>query len=227
MPASPVVARLRALGSPETIAGMARYNIPSARAFGVSVGQLKKLAKSLGRDHALAAELWASGWYEARMLASYVDEPARVDRAQMQRWAEDFDSWSICDTVCFHLFDRAPPAWEVIPAWAGAEALYVKRAACAQLWALSVHDKKAPDARFEACLPLLEAAADDPRDHVKKAVDMALRAVGKRNRALHAAVLELAQSLCGKSAKSALWIGRKVQKELTSAKVRERLEKTG
>ena len=147
---------------------------------------IQLLAKRLGRSHELAAALWNTGWYEARMLASYVDDPACVTPAQMDRWCRDFDNWAICDTVCFVLFDRTPHAWRKVEQWSSRRDEFVKRAAFALLWGLTVHDKGADDARFVQGLCLVERAADDDRHFVKKAVNMALRAIGKRNPALHA-----------------------------------------
>jgi 3-methyladenine DNA glycosylase AlkD len=172
--------------------GMARYNIPSDKAFGVPMRQIQTLAKELGKDHALASALWASGWYEARLLAAYVDDPALVTPAQMDRWCRDFDNWAVCDTLCFALFDRTPHAWDKVDKWAPSRAEYVKRAAFALIWSLTVHDKAADDSRFLHALALIERAANDDRHFVQKAVDMALRATGKRNAALHAAASEVA-----------------------------------
>ena len=128
--------------------GMARYGIPADNAFGVSVADIRVLAKRLGRNHELAAALWDTGVYEARMLTSFVDEPARVTAAQMDRWCRDFDSWAICDTLCFHLFDRTPFAWKKVRQWSNSPREFVKRAAFALLATLVVHDKATPDPPF-------------------------------------------------------------------------------
>jgi 3-methyladenine DNA glycosylase AlkD len=128
-------------GTRATREGMARYNIPSDRAFGVPMREIQALAKQLGRNHELADALWASSWYEARLLAAYVDDPALVTPAQMDRWSRDFDNWGVCDTVCFALFDRTPHAWTKVEKWATRRAEFVKRAAFALLWGLTVHDK--------------------------------------------------------------------------------------
>jgi 3-methyladenine DNA glycosylase AlkD len=201
-------------GSQQVLDGMARYGIPSARAFGVSVGALKSYARELGKSHPLALGLWSSGWYEARLLAAFVGEPAALDVRQMNAWASDFDSWAVCDTVCFHLFDRTPLAWGRIEPWAGARTEFHKRGAFALLWSLSVHDRHASDERFLEQLPLIEAAASDERDYVKKGVDMALRALGKRNPRLCTAAKELATELCGVRSGPAAWIGRSVLRDL-------------
>jgi 3-methyladenine DNA glycosylase AlkD len=218
-----VLAWLEENGSQPVRDGMARYGIPSTRAFGVSVGALKSYAKQLGQDHPLALGLWESGWYEARLLAAFVGDPAALGVQQMNAWAKDFDSWAVCDTVCFHLFDRTPLAWGRVEPWARARAEFHKRGAFALLWSLSVHDKQASDERFIECLPLLEAAASDEREYVKKGVDMALRAIGKRSSPLHAVALDLAARLCASETPSAAWIGRSVQRELS--KIRPRTSK--
>jgi 3-methyladenine DNA glycosylase AlkD len=176
--------------------------------------QIQALAKQLGRDHDLAQELWFSGWYEARTLAAYVDDPAQVTAMQMDRWCREFDNWAICDTVCFALFDRTPHAWSKVEKWASSRNEYVKRAAFALLWGLTVHDKTSGDAPFHRGLALIAGAADDDRLYVKKAVDMALRAIGKRNSALRTAALDTARTLSTSTDKTAQWIGRHALKVL-------------
>ena len=199
--------------------GMARYAIPSDNAFGVTMGTMQQLAKRLGHNHALAAALWDTGWYEARMLASFVDDPARVTPAQMDRWCRDFDNWVICDTVCFKLFDRTPHAWTKVAKWSDHREEFVKRAAFALLWSLTAHDKHAGDEQFVQGLVLIERAANDERNFVKKAVNMALRAIGKRNAALHTAAVELAGRLAESESPTSRWIGKDALKELTSEAV--------
>ncbi|WP_421722800.1 DNA alkylation repair protein [Bauldia sp.] len=221
--ATTVLTWLKREGSAKGRADMTRYAIPNDRAFGVAMGVLKQEAKAIGTDHALAASLWETGWYEARTLAVFVDDPALVTADQMERWVADFDNWAICDTACFSLFDRTAHAWDKVDAWAGAEPEFVKRAAFALIWSLSAHDKAAPDARFQHALTLIAGAADDGRNFVKKGVDMALRAVGKRNPALHAAALTTARTLAESDNTTRRWIGRKAVRELDSDKVRARL----
>jgi 3-methyladenine DNA glycosylase AlkD len=219
------IAWLKRKGTKANRDGMARYAIPSTNAFGVSMPNIQSLAKQLGRSHELAAALWDTGWYEARFLASFVDEPERVTPAQMDRWCRDFDNWAVCDTVCFVLFDRTPHAWRKVEQWAGRREEFEKRAAFALLWALTVHDKTAGDERFVHGLSLIERAANDERNFVKKAVNMALRATGKRNPALHAAAVEVAQRLAASTEPAARWIGKDALRELTSPKVTARLSK--
>jgi 3-methyladenine DNA glycosylase AlkD len=221
--AEAVVAELRRLGTKAGRDGMARYAIPSDNAFGVSVATLKTLAKRLGRNHALAAALWDTGWYEARMLTPFVAEPAAVTPAQMDRWCSDFDSWAICDALCFHLFDRTPHAWRKVEQWARRREEFVKRAAFALLASLALHDKRAADEPFVQSLALIERAADDDRNFVKKAVNWALRAIGKRNPELHAAAVSVAQRLAESPNAAPRWVGKDALRDLASPATTRRL----
>jgi 3-methyladenine DNA glycosylase AlkD len=205
--------------------GMTRYAIPSDKAFGVSVSNIQKLAKQLGKSHELALALWETGWYEARMLTAYVDEPARVTPAQMDRWAGAFDNWAIPDTLCFALWDRTPHAWAKVTQWSARRGEFVKRAAFAMLWSLAVHDKQAGNKPFIEGLALIERAATDDRNFVKKAVNMALRAVGKRNAALNQAAIKVAKRLAELPDATPRWIGKDALRELTSPSVVKRLAK--
>jgi 3-methyladenine DNA glycosylase AlkD len=185
-----------------------RYGVYAERAFGVSVADIKALGKQLGRDHDLAEALWKTGVYEARMAAAFVDDPAQVTPEQMDRWCRDFDNWGVCDTTCFHLFDRTPHAWDKVAEWSGAEEEFVKRAAFALLASVALHDKRAPDEPFLRCLPLVEAAASDERNFVKKGVSWALRAIGKRNPALRAEAIAVAERLAASPDRAARWVGK-------------------
>src|SRR5262245_55813242 len=185
MTVAEVLTWLERRGTRRNRQGMARFGIVSTKTFGVSHATMRPLIKRLGRDHQLAADLWETGWLEARILASLVDDPARVTPRQMELWIRTFDNWAVCDSVCMHLFDRTPHAWRKVPQWAKRRREFEKRAAFAMLAALAVHDKRADDARFLATLPLVEAAAADERNFVRKAVNWALRQIGKRNRALN------------------------------------------
>ena len=202
---------------------LARFGITANKAFGVSMANIQVLAKRLGRSHALAAALWDTGWYEARMLTSFVDEPARVTPAQMDRWCRDFDNWGICDTVCFHLFDRTPHAWQKVAKWSRQRDEFVKRAGFALLWGLTVHDKNADNEPFAEGFRLVEDAATDERHLVKKSVNMALRAIGKRNRALNTAAVTVARRLADSPHAAARWVGKDALRELTSPSVIRRL----
>lgn len=212
--ATAVVERLKRMGSESVRDGMTRYAIPMDNAFGIMVGALQKLAKELGHNHNLALELWKSGWFEARMLATFVDEPARVTPAQMDRWCRDFDSWAICDTVCFHLFDRTPYAYAKVEQWAKSREEFVKRGAFALLASLALHDKAADDESFLRYLPLIEKAAPDERNFVKKGVSWALRGIGRRQ-IVKEAVLDMAARLAASPEPAARWIGRDALRDLT------------
>src|SRR6187431_2028842 len=190
-----VLAWLARKGSKKNALGMARYGIVADKVFGVSVGTLRQYAKEVGKSHDLALALWDTGWYEARMLAAFVDEPARVTPAQMDSWCKDFDNWAICDTVCFHLFDRTPHAYAKVKAWSNRKPEFERRAAFALLASLALHDKKAEDALFLPAFALMDRAADDERNFVKKAVVWALRGVGERSSELHARAMSLAKQL--------------------------------
>ena len=207
-----------------TLDGMARYAIPSDNAFGVAMKDMKVLGKKLGRNHELAAALWETGVYEARMVCSFVADPALITPAQMDRWCRDFDNWGICDTMCFNLFDRTPHAWAKVRQWSRKRAEFEKRTAFALLWSLSVHDKRATDEQFVQGLVLIERAAVDGRHFVKKAVNMALRAIGKRNVALNAAAVAVARRLADSPDAAPRWIGKDALRELTSPAVTRRLK---
>jgi len=214
---------LKAHSHETTRAGMARFAIPSDKALGVSMKDIRVLGKELGRDQKLAVALWDTDVYEARMLASMVGDPAVITPAQMDTWCKAFDSWAICDTMCFNLFDRTPHAWGMVDKWSKRRKEFEKRTGFALLWSLSVHDKRAADALFIQRLALIEGAADDERNFVKKAVNMALRAIGKRNAALHAAAVEVAGRLAKSEAPAARWVGKDALRELASPAVVQRV----
>ena len=209
------LAALRALADPEIHAGLLRYGIPNARAIGVRMADVQALAKTYGHHQPLAEALWDSGIYEARLLAAFVAEPSALPPATLTRWLLDLDSWAICDTLCFHLLDRAPGAWDHVAAWASRPEELVRRAAFALLAGLALHDKSSPDARFVATFPLIKAAADDPRDLVKKGVSWALRSIGHRSPDLHTSALALAETLKLSERAPARWIGRDAQRDLS------------
>lgn len=213
-------------GSRRNREGMARYGIVAPKVFGVPMGTMLQFAKEHGRDRALAGALWRSGWHDARILASMLDDPEQVTRAQMDAWVKDFDNWAICDTVCWHLFDYTPFAWEKIRQWSTSRHEFVKRAAFALMAGQAGHNKTATDARFMALLPIIEKGAGDERNLVKKAASWALRRIGQRNLPLHAAALQLAQRLAASGQPSCRWIGKDVLRDLSRPMVRTRLAKS-
>ena len=210
-------------GTPATLEGMARYAIPSDHALGVAMRDIKALGKQLGHNQELAAALWETEVYEARMLASFVGDPTRITSAEMDRWCKDFDNWAFCDAMCFNLFDRTPHAWAKVPPWSRSKHEFVKRTAFALLWSLSVHDKGASDEQFGQGLALIEGAASDERNFVKKAVNMALRAIGKRNRVLNQSAVAVARRLADSPNATARWVGKDALSELTGPSVGRRL----
>ena len=218
-----VVAELKRLGSQRTREGMARYAIPSDAAFGVPVGVIRQLGKRLGRSQELASALWSTGWYEARLLAAFVAEPGRVTALEMDRWCRDFDNWAVCDTACFHLFDRTPHAFAKVAAWSRRRDEFVRRAAFALLASLALHDKQSADEPFLSCLPLIERAAEDERNFVKKAVSWALKGVGGRSGELNAAALALARRLAESGDATARWVGKDALRDLSKPATLRRL----
>ena len=220
-----VLTWLKRRGSARNREGMARFGLTSQNTLGVSLENIRVLAKRLGRDHDLALALWDTGVYEARMLTTFVDEPIRVTPAQMDRWCRDFDSWGICDALCFHLFDKTPHAWKKIAKWSDARAEFVKRASFALLASVALHDKRAPDRSFLDSFPLILRAATDDRNFVKKAVSWALRGIGKRNPALNAASVKLASRLALSPHPAARWTGKDALRDLATPATVRRLRK--
>jgi 3-methyladenine DNA glycosylase AlkD len=203
--------------------GMARYAIPNDHALGVTMSDIQKLGKQLGRDHALALEIWKTGVYEARMLCAYIDEPARVTAAQMNAQARDFDNWAICDTLCFALWVRSPHAFPMIHKWAKRREEYVKRAAFALLASMALKHADSGDADYLVTLPLIEAAASDERNFVKKGVNWALRGIGSRNPALNKAAVALAKKLAASTDAAPRWVGKDALRQLATPATQARL----
>ena len=221
--AAGVVAWLKKTGTKRERDGMARFGLPSDKAFGVSVGTMQRRAKEIGQNHDLAVALWDTGWYEARMMAAFVGEPERVTPAEMDRWCDDFDNWGIVDTVCFKLWDRTPHAWRKVDQWSRREEEFVKRAAFALLACLALHDKAAGDDQFIRRLALIERESTDDRNFVKKGVSWAFRLMGRRSQALNEASVALSCRLVDSPSASARWLGRGALKELTSPAVVKKL----
>ena len=218
-----ILERLKSLANAENVAGMARYGINPQNTLGISVPVLRKMAREIGRDHALALELWASGVHEARILAGMIDDPRLVTEAQMDAWAADFDSWDVCDQCCANLFDKTEPAYRKAVEWAARDEEFVKRAGFALMAALAWHDKRAPDEAFLAFLPVITRESGDGRNFVRKAVNWALRTIGKRNAALNIRAVATAKEIQATGSKPARWIAADALRELTSEKVQERL----
>lgn len=219
------LAWLKSHSTKATREGMARYAIPSDHAYGVAMKDIKALGARLGRNHPLALALWSTGVYEARMLASFVGDPEQLTPAQMDRWCRDFDNWAFCDAMSFNLFDRSPHAWAKVAQWSRRRNEFEKRTAFALLWSLTVHDKRATDDAFLGGLAMIEREAGDERNFVRKAMNMALRAIGKRNRALNAAAVVVARRLADSSDATARWVGKDALRELTSAGVTKRFKR--
>src|SRR5688500_7307356 len=218
------LAWLKSHSTKATLDGMVRYAIPSDNAYGVAMRDIKALGKTIGRNHALAIALWDTGVYEARMLTSFIADPEQLTAAQMDRWCKDFDNWAFCDAMSFNLFDRTPHAWAKVRQWSKKRNEFEKRTAFALLWSLTVHDKTAGDDAFLDGLAIIEREAEDERNFVKKAVNMALRAIGKRNRALNAAAVAVVRRLAASEDATARWIGKDALRELTSPGVTKRLK---
>ena len=214
---------LEAHGSKSVRDGMLRYAIPNDHALGVRMGEIQKLARQLGHDHALALALWKTGVYEAQMLCAYVDEPTRVTAAQMDAQARAFDNWAICDTLCFALWVRTPHAFAKIRKWATSRDEFVKRASFALLASVALKDEAASDAEFRRGLKLVEKAATDERNFVKKAVNWALRGIGSRNLALNEAAVALSKKLAASKEPAPRWIGKDALRQLGSPATRRRL----
>ncbi len=213
-----ILETLRAQQKPENVAGMARYGIrPNNTVYGISMPTLRQLAWQIGKDHALAERLWHSGVHEARIPAALVAERKQMTTAQTDEWAQSFDSWDVCDQCCSNLFCKLPAAYAKVPEWCASEAEFVRRAVYVLMATLAVHDKKASDAAFLPFLPLIVAGATDERNFVKKAVNWALRQIGKRNPALNAEAIRTAEQIALIESKAARWIA----KEAVRAKLRK------
>jgi 3-methyladenine DNA glycosylase AlkD len=218
-----VMAELRVNAKPENLAGIARYGIVIEAALGLSIPDLRRIARGLHGDHELALALWQTGVHEAQILAGFIDDPRAVGEEQMEVWVAQFDSWDVCDQVCSSLFDRTVLAWVKAVEWAGRDEEFVKRAGFVLMAALAVHDKGASDEQYLAFLPLIAREAGDERNFVKKAVNWALRQIGKRNGTLNEAAVAAAREVGLQGSRSARWIAADALRELTSDKVRERL----
>jgi 3-methyladenine DNA glycosylase AlkD len=219
-----IIEQLRAQGKPEAVLGLARYGIKTEAAYGVSIPEIRKLAKQIGSNSELAHQLWASGIHEARILATMIEKPAKVTEAQMEQWVQDFDSWDLCDQCCGNLFDKTPFAYPKAVEWSSRPEEFVKRAGFALMAYLAVHDKRADDEKFLAFLPIIQREATDSRNFVKKAVNWALRQIGKRNLALNKAAIQTAQEIQALDSKAARWVAADALRELTGEQVQQKLK---
>lgn len=218
-----VVGRLKSLSNPENVAGMARFGINPDNALGVSIPEIRKIGRQTGKNHALALQLWDSDTHEARILACVIDDPKQVTEKQMDEWVKDFDSWDICDQCCLNLFRKTEYAETKLLEWSASDIVFTKRAGFALMAILAVHGKKSPDSLFEKWLTIIVKGAADDRNFVKKAVNWALRQIGKRNIYLNKKAVATANEISKLDSKSARWIATNALRELTSDAVQKRL----
>lgn len=223
-PAGDVLVEIRRRGNPKALSGMSRFGIETSRAFGVSLPQLRDLAKTTGRSHELAQQLWKTRIHEARILAGMIDDPAKVTEDQMEKWAKEFDSWDVVDGSCGNLFDRTPFAVRKAHEWSVRPEEYVKRAGFVLMAELAVHDKKAANRTFLGFLPVIVRESFDERNFVKKAVNWALRQIGKRNMALNKAAIRTGKTIEKLDSRSAKWIAADALRELKSPHVQSKLK---
>lgn len=224
--AESIIAEMKAKADPRAVEGMSRFGISPKNTLGLSIPTLRGMAKRAGRDHKLAQALWKSGIHEGKILASFVDEPSRVTEAQMEKWVEGFDSWDVCDQCVSNLFDKTPFAFRKASEWSWREEEFVKRAGFAMMAALAVHDKSAPDSAFLGFFEAIQEGAKDQRNFVKKAVNWALRQIGKRNLSLNGAALELAARISKLGSPSAKWVASDAIRELKSDAVKKKLRRS-
>jgi len=218
-----IIKKLKTVSNPKSIEGMARYGITPERTYGVSIPNLRKIAKEIGVNHALAEQLWASNIRETRILASMIAAPKMVTEEQAERWVRDFDYWEICDQCCMNLFEKTAFAYQKCVEWSLREEEFVKRAGFVLMARLAVSDKKADDKQFEKFLPFIKKESTDNRNYVKKAVNWALRQIGKRNLALNNKAVETAKEIQKTDSRSAKWVATDAIRELTSEAVQGRL----
>jgi 3-methyladenine DNA glycosylase AlkD len=219
-----VLRRLKERANPDNLEGMVRFGITIDHRLGVSVPEMRKMAKEFAGDHRLALELWKTGIDEARILSSMIDDPEQITQKQGEKWVKDFNSWDVCDQVCMNLFRKTPWAYLKIIEWAGREEEFIKRAAFSLMACLACHDKKTPDENFIKLFSLLRRGATDERNFVRKAVNWALRNIGKRNPRLNRAAIQLAEEIGWINSKTARWIASDAIRELKSNAVQQRLK---
>ncbi len=221
--AKAVLEQLKSKGGPENVKGMGKFGMATDQRLGVPVPEMRKIAKGIGRDHALALKLWKTGVQEARIVASMIDLPEAVTEDQMEAWVADFNSWDVCDQVCLNLFEKTPYAQQKISEWSRRDEEFVKRAGYALIAGLAWHDKKATDDQFIGYFPVIKSGATDERNFVKKAISWALRNIGKRNLHLNKAAIMAANEIQRIDSKAARWIASDTLRELESEKIQARL----
>ena len=220
-----VLDKLQSKAQPEQLKGMAKYGMTVEQRLGVSVPDMRKLAKEIGRDHKLALDLWRTGIAEARILAAMVGDSDKLTEEQMEDWVKGINSWDVCDQVCMNLFEKNQLAWKKIIDWSEREEEFVKRTAFSLLACLAWHDKKASDEKFIELLPVIIRGATDERNFVKKAVNWALRNIGKRNLSLNKAAINTAREIQRLDSKAARWIASDAIRELESDAIQSRLRR--
>jgi 3-methyladenine DNA glycosylase AlkD len=220
-----ILKQLKSLSDPKAVAGMARFGINPKDTYGVSIPVLRKMAKQIGRNHLVAQKLWTSCIHEARILAGMIDPPEEVTEDQMEKWVKDFDSWDVCDQVCSNLFDKTKFAHKKAIEWSKRREEFVKRAGFVLMAALAVHDKEAGDKEFLKFLPIIKSEATDERNFVKKAVNWALRQIGKRNLSLNGVAIKTTKEIQKIDSKAAKWIASDALRELTSEAVKKKLRR--
>jgi 3-methyladenine DNA glycosylase AlkD len=221
-----VLKKLKAKAQPNRLEGMARYGMVAERRLGVSIPEMRKIAKEYGKDHELALELWKTGILEARIMAAMIDEPQKLTEKQMEEWVKDINSWDVCDQVCMNLFEKAPLDWKKILDWSERDEEFVKRTAFALIACIAWHDKEARDEKFIALFPAIKHGATDERNFVKKAVNWALRNIGKRNANLNKAAIKAAKKIHQIDSKAARWVASNAIRELQTEAVQRRLKKS-
>jgi 3-methyladenine DNA glycosylase AlkD len=218
-----VLKKLKSKARPDQLEGMARFGLTPDMRWGISVPDMRRIAKETGKNHYLALELWKTRIQEARMVAGMIGDPEQLTNEQMEEWVKDFNSWDVCDQVCMNLFDKSPLAWKKVFDWSQREEEFVKRAAFSLIACLAWHDKSTKDEEFLKFLPLLIKGSSDERNFVKKSVNWALRGIGKRNRSLNKEAIKIAKEIQKMESRSARWIATDALRELTSSAVKKKL----
>ncbi len=223
MNSSQIIKKLKSLSNPKNVEGMARFGINPQKALGINIPVLRKMAKEIGKDHNLALQLWDSDLHEVRILATMIDEPDKVSEKQMEEWVKGFNSWDLCDQCCMNLFSKTSLAWKKAIEWVGKEREFTRRASFSLIACLAWYEKQAEDKEFLKFFPLIKKYSTDERNFVKKAVNWALRQIGKKNKNLNKGALKLTKEILKIDNKTAKWIASDALRELSSQAVQKRL----